>query len=355
MHPWKHSPGDKNATAGPAEVKLQPGDVVIFKGGVQYHGEIQITASGSEGSPIVYDGNTDGGFGEGKAILDGAKMVEDWKPVESAEAVGGNPNWQQIMVADLDMDLSSNFNQNAFILHRDGNADRQAPWQRLFLVDGERRVLPIAQTPKPSDPFFPDLPEDFYKTDNKIQSTYPHELYYPEGSRGNNSLPIMGIVSPGGAPVIQPFNGGQVGIDLGEPVEIKAFAFKLWRPETVPAPEQIALFIDGEEVHVADVQMDTADMQRFELPSPQRGREADFRVASLRRRHQGVDEAGPSRRFRCRWEERARSRRCRGGHQRPAAADTRRSEPLRRRLHRRPWRQQPRVLRAGDSVRPRLP
>src|SRR6266446_8072476 len=44
--PWKHSPGDPNATATAARTLL-PGDTVVFRGGVQYNGQINVNASGT--------------------------------------------------------------------------------------------------------------------------------------------------------------------------------------------------------------------------------------------------------------------------------------------------------------------
>lgn len=78
--PWKHTPGNptyKNCT-------LQPGDKVIFKGGVAYRDQVNVgmngpvvvnvNASGSgdaDNQRIIYDGNSAGTFGTGKAIVDG--------------------------------------------------------------------------------------------------------------------------------------------------------------------------------------------------------------------------------------------------------------------------------------------
>jgi len=70
--PWKHSPGDANAT-GNALRTLSAGDVVVFKGGVQYDGQINVNASGSSGNPITFlsgdRANPVWGFGRG--IIDG--------------------------------------------------------------------------------------------------------------------------------------------------------------------------------------------------------------------------------------------------------------------------------------------
>ena len=68
---WKHAPGDSNATGPSASAKLVAGDIVLFKGGVAYQGTIQIGASGTAVSPVVYDGNSQGTWGTGHALIDG--------------------------------------------------------------------------------------------------------------------------------------------------------------------------------------------------------------------------------------------------------------------------------------------
>jgi len=68
---WKHVPGDPLATGVPANTTLAPGDTVDFAGGAVYNGTIVLPWSGEPGRPITYDGNTDGTFGTGRAIVDG--------------------------------------------------------------------------------------------------------------------------------------------------------------------------------------------------------------------------------------------------------------------------------------------
>jgi Right handed beta helix region len=67
--PFKRCPGDSNATSTAFSVALAAGDRVIFKGGVSYKGQININWSGSIDNPIIYDGNTSGTWGLGKAII----------------------------------------------------------------------------------------------------------------------------------------------------------------------------------------------------------------------------------------------------------------------------------------------
>ncbi len=165
---WKHSPGDANASDAAANIKLQPGDTVVFKGGVAYHGSISITSSGKPDQPVTFDGNSAGNFGEGKAILDGGRIVEGWQRCTSAEQAGGNPLWKDIFYADINVDLTPNAKHGEFVGHRQQPRDKQAPWQRIILSDGDRQLLPISQFPKPSDPFYPDLPADFLESKIKL-------------------------------------------------------------------------------------------------------------------------------------------------------------------------------------------
>ncbi len=275
---WQHSPGDRNATGNPGSVKLQPGDTIVFKGGVAYRGEIELNVSGSEGSPITLDGNSSGTFGEGRAILDGAQMIADWQPCESPEQVQGNPRWEQIMYADLDVDLSSNFDHGRFVAHRDAGGARQAPWQRLFLIDGGRRVMPIAQMPKPSDPFYPDLPGDFFHTPHPLTDDYPHRVYYEPGTIGNRTLPLIAITFGGNAPVIQPFDGGAVSVEMNQSATISEVGFTLFRPASTPVPEHIAFLADDNKILKAPVDQEQTAMQRFTLPEPVEARKLTFQL-----------------------------------------------------------------------------
>lgn len=166
---WKHSPGDRAATGNPAAVSLKPGDTVLFKGGVAYRGSLRLAASGAPGRPIAFDGNTAGHFGKGRAVVDGGRIIEGWRRCASAEEAGGNPRWRDIFVAEIDLDIEVNFKHGQVVVHRQQPRDRQAPWQRVILCDGDRKLLPIAQWPKPTDPFYPDLPADFMQSPNRLE------------------------------------------------------------------------------------------------------------------------------------------------------------------------------------------
>jgi parallel beta-helix repeat protein len=95
--PWKHAPGDSNAT-GNASRTLVPGDTVLLKGGVHYKGSITVNASGTSGNPITYKGD---GWGTGKAIIDGSEPVTGWTACADAPSCGNNSNWQHIYHANI--------------------------------------------------------------------------------------------------------------------------------------------------------------------------------------------------------------------------------------------------------------
>jgi|GEM_PF-3643018 len=92
--------GDSVAGGKAKGTKLQPGDVVIFKGGVSYRGIVKNSASGQEGSPIVFDGNTGGTFGTGRAIIQGGELVSGWKKCANAADAMGNPEWTHLWYTD---------------------------------------------------------------------------------------------------------------------------------------------------------------------------------------------------------------------------------------------------------------
>jgi len=75
--PWKHCPGDANATGVADACTPAAGDSLIFKGGVQYDGAITLKSSGSVGNVITYDGNSAGTWGTGKAIIDGGGTLSN--------------------------------------------------------------------------------------------------------------------------------------------------------------------------------------------------------------------------------------------------------------------------------------
>lgn len=168
---WKHCPGDRNAAGVPAATTLAPGDTVRFKGGVAYHGSPVLTVSGTVEAPITFDGNLDGTYGTGPAVIDGGQVLTGWRRYQSQEEAEGNPRWADLFQVEIDLDIHANFDHGEVVAHRQVPRDRQAPWQRIILCDGDRSLLPIAQFPKPSDRFYPDLPRDFLRSPHRIETT----------------------------------------------------------------------------------------------------------------------------------------------------------------------------------------
>lgn len=139
---WKHAPGDANATGIPARKgyltdPLQPGDTVLFKGGVVYRGSIYIDGrwiNGSQANPVTYKGD---GWGSGKAVLDGSAVLPNaWQPCASQASCAGNPHWQNIYYADI----SGNYT-----------------FDQGFYENDE--FLWYSQNPNPADPFVYDRTE----------------------------------------------------------------------------------------------------------------------------------------------------------------------------------------------------
>ena len=105
--PWKHAPGDKNATGNVTNTTLVGGDEVMFAGGVVYQGSIQIPTGGTAGKPIVYEGT---GYGTGQAIMSGLTSV-----TVNFTAVPGQPG---VSVATLPTGLMPSLSN---IVEIDGN------------------------------------------------------------------------------------------------------------------------------------------------------------------------------------------------------------------------------------------
>ena len=96
---WKHSPGDASAADNPDNIVLQPGDVLLFKGGVVYRGEIRIQYNGEEGNPIIYKGD---GWGNEKAVIDGSDDLSgNWVQCMSASECKENPDFYNIYYTDM--------------------------------------------------------------------------------------------------------------------------------------------------------------------------------------------------------------------------------------------------------------
>jgi parallel beta-helix repeat protein len=116
---WKHCPGDNSAQGTPASVNIQPGDRLLFRGGVVYRGTF-LVKSGVSGQPVVYLGDA---WGSTQAIIDGSDLFA--------------PVWTKyndhLYVADVPSDITV--------------------FSGLYENDD---FLWYSQDPNPSDPFFWD-------------------------------------------------------------------------------------------------------------------------------------------------------------------------------------------------------
>jgi len=92
---WKHAPGDNlaPATAAHQRLTLQPGDRLLFKGGVRYRRPIMPRGAGTADNPAVIDGSS---WGPGRAIFDGSNLLPGARKCISAAECFGNPNWKQL-------------------------------------------------------------------------------------------------------------------------------------------------------------------------------------------------------------------------------------------------------------------
>jgi hypothetical protein len=128
---WRHAPGDDNATGNPRQVRLEPGDRIVFRGGVRYRGSIRVNASGTSLRPIVFTGKE---WGEARAIIDGTEIETGlWRPCRNAADCHGNPRWVDILWRDLGGDVD--------------------PMQPVFAGG---RMLYLAQHPPLKDRFWHD-------------------------------------------------------------------------------------------------------------------------------------------------------------------------------------------------------
>ena len=142
---WKHAPGDDNAKGTSSSVKLQPGDAVLFKGGVIYRGSLVLNANGAAGNPITYKGD---GWGTEKAIIDGAEEFKGtWTQCSSALECGDNPNFGKIYYADAPANYDF--------------------FTRIY-EDGE--FLWYSQDPNPRDPFYHDRIREYHVIPQKSSS-----------------------------------------------------------------------------------------------------------------------------------------------------------------------------------------
>jgi len=255
---FQHCPGDRQAADVAAATELAPGDTVLFKGGVVYRGSIEARQSGAPGRPIIYDGNTAGTFGRGRAIIDGSEPLTGWKRCASAADCGGNPNWRSIYYTDAPEGT------NPF-------------WSNL--AQGGR-LLAVAQDPNLDDPFYEDDLSCFQPiTPPNPASLSGLQIIKGPGMAENSSRPyvIMFDGDGGTSAILDPCAGASMTFRFDPAVTVNAFAMQASTSYTMP--RQFTLAADGRQVLSAELKNERG-LQRFELPRPVTFRELTLQVQS---------------------------------------------------------------------------
>lgn len=134
---WKRAPGDTRAEGVPAATRLQPGDRVLFRGGVAYRGTIVARFAGTPDAPITYDGS---GWGAEPARFEGADPLPGARPCRSARDCLGSPHWRNLWRVRLP------------------EGARWTDW----IFDGETALVP-GQWPAPPEPALAHRPEGFLR------------------------------------------------------------------------------------------------------------------------------------------------------------------------------------------------
>ncbi len=252
---FKHAPGAPQAQGAAKAVNLMPGDKVIFKGEVSYLGTVTGKASGEPGKPIVYDGNTEGTFGTGRAVIEGAVPVTGWTRCASADEAGGNPNWQKIFYVRV---------------------PKPRAWNLLNLCDTEKS-LPLAQSPNPSDPIFQENINEYHRVDRPLGNTFAGKIYFEKGTTGNSTTPLIGVLT-GHPAVVQPIAGGAFTVEMDRPVTVKAVGIQ---PQpNYAAVKEVAFYGDGKELLKVTLAPAGRQIQKFDLPEEVTVRKLTFKLLS---------------------------------------------------------------------------
>lgn len=96
---WKHAPGDNSSTGTARNMTLQPGDRVLFRGGVRYRSNVMPRMAGTAEAPVVFDGSN---WGPGRAIFDGSRLAEGARKCTSAAECFNNPHWKNLWRIPVD-------------------------------------------------------------------------------------------------------------------------------------------------------------------------------------------------------------------------------------------------------------
>lgn len=153
-NPLKHCPGDGAAPTAIKNKQLFPGDKVIFKGGVEYPGNLSLRWDGAAGNPIILDGNTAGDFGTGPAVFSGfERNVPQWSRCQSPFDAGYAPDWMNCYMASRATAWSTD------------------PFRVHLFYDGERGQ--VARSPNAADRIYYNLAkQDYHPVDTALISGF---------------------------------------------------------------------------------------------------------------------------------------------------------------------------------------
>ncbi len=261
---FKHSPGDSQAKENAAKIKVQAGDVIKFKGGIIYRGGITVPASGAADSPIVFDGNTAGDFGDGKAIIDGSIPVTGFVQCKSADDAAGNPNWKNIYYAPVPA------NTEVFTINA--------------IQNGE--LLAIARTPDAADPFYTDELSTMRQVVPPAVQTYWPVKISTSKLIPNKQVPIENLVDGNSKTmaVIDPMQGAEITFTLDKEETVTKFAVRtVNRPGM---PKEIVFVVDGKTVSSATCDAKPG-LTEFTLEKPVTFKEVTMKVISV---HEGGEK-----------------------------------------------------------------
>lgn len=257
---FKHCPGDAATNGIAAAVKLQPGDVVRFKGGVSYRGSVMVTASGSPGKPILFDGNSEGVWGTGRALIDGGQPITGWKACASAAEAKGNPRWAEIFYVDVPKPKS---------------------YDSLNLCD-TKTSLPIAQHPNPDEFFWQEDKTRYLASPSVLVPVGGLKIAPEKGTKENKDQPINNLLT-GNLAVISPVPGAGFTYTLEKASEIVALGIAA-QPKYGQIKDIVVLGDDKELAKLSLEKDQAGKLQRFELPAPATVTRITFRFLSL---HEG--------------------------------------------------------------------
>jgi len=246
---FKHCPGDVNATDKARATRLLPGDVVRFRGAVIYRGCLSIRQSGIQGKPIIYDGNHEGGYGEGRAIIDGSVPLEGLQQCKSTAEARSNPHFRSIYWAWV---------------------PAGARWNTLNVCHGDR-ALAVSQDPNLPDPIFQEDPRYYIKTEPEIPRTLVSIKVTPLGGIGANpTRPLISMFDGTRASgVIHHINsGGEIEIEVPKAVTVAELGVTPQARYT--NPKEMSFKIGGKEVLRAQLEYhpNKSSEQRFKLEKP---------------------------------------------------------------------------------------